>query len=190
LPLFACAIVCNREPTDDLPGWQVKDSDLRTIPLPKHTIDLLTRWQGEAQTGNTFVVLTPERAALIKIKWRQCKRDKGQWLNYQWANNILRRFIHDTKRAGIKPTGKLTFHVLRKNACQNWVDAGLPMHATAAFMGRSDIATTRNYYNQVDDVHIQKAATAIQNILRIAETKAGKRDVCNTYEVSPAIEKR
>jgi hypothetical protein len=64
------------------------------------------------------------------------------------------------------------------------------MHATAAFMGHSDIATTRDYYNQVDDVHIQKAATAIQNILRIAETKAGKRDVCDTYEVSPAAEKR
>jgi integrase len=134
-------------------------------------------------------VLTPERAELIKIKWQRCKGNKGQWLNHQWANNILRRFIRDTKRAGIKPTGKLTIHVLRKNACQNWVDAGLPMHATAAFMGHSDIQTTRAYYNQVDDYHVQKAATAIQNMLDGAEQKAGKKDVCDTYEQAPAKEK-
>ena len=184
-----CVILCNREPTDDWPGWQVKDSDQRTIPLPKDTVDLLARWQGEAQTGNPFVVLTPERAELIKIKWRRSKRQGQQWLNHQWANNTLRRFIRDTKRAGIKPTGKLTIHVLRKNACQNWVDAGLPMHATAAFMGHSDIQTTRGYYNQVDDYHVQKAAAAIQDMLSSAETKAGKRDVCDTYETSPATGK-
>jgi integrase len=181
-----CVVICNREPTDDLPGWQVKDSDLRTIPLPKDTVDLLAAWHAEATTGNPFVVLTAERAELIKIKWQQCKHSRGQWLNHQWANNILRRFIRDTKRAGIKPTGKLTIHVLRKNAAQNWVDAGLPMHATAAFMGHSDIATTRTYYNQVDDYHVQKAAAAIQGMLE----KARKQDVCETYEQTAATEKR
>ncbi|MGD0078738.1 MAG: tyrosine-type recombinase/integrase [Sedimentisphaerales bacterium] len=183
-------VICNREPADDWPGWQVKDSDQRPIPLPKHTIDLLTKWQGEAVTGNPFVVLSAERAKLIKAKWQRCKNSRGQWLNHQWANNTLRRFIRDTKRAGIKPTGKLTIHVLRKNACQNWVDAGLPMHATAAFMGHSDIQTTRGYYNQVDDYHVQKAATAIQNILDGAEKKTEKVDVCDTYEQAPATEKR
>ena len=187
--LRGCVVISNKEPTEEWPGFDVKDHDQRIIPLPKHTIDLLTQWQGEAQTGNPFVVLTAERAELIKMKWRRCKRNKGQWLNYQWANNILRRFVRDTKRAGIKPTGKLTIHTLRKNACQNWVDAGLPMHAIAAFMGHSNIQTTRAYYNQVDDFHVNKAAAAIQGLLTSTEQKAEKKDVSRTYELAPATEK-
>jgi integrase len=80
------------------------------------------------------------------------------------VNNVLRNFRHHCKRAGIKPVGKFTIHTLRKCAGQNWADH-LPMNVVKELMGHSSIATTAEFYNQVDAEHEAKAARVIQRLI-------------------------
>jgi len=54
-------IVVNREATATLPPFHIKDHEARRIPLPRHTIDLLTKWQAKAHEGVPYILLTKER---------------------------------------------------------------------------------------------------------------------------------
>ncbi|MGD0572338.1 MAG: site-specific integrase [Sedimentisphaerales bacterium] len=182
-------LIASRNGTDELPPFDIKGHAARKIPLPKDTIDLLTTWQAQAPEGVPFVFLSKERYERIKVKWQQLRKQGKPWLNRYWTNNTLRAFKAHVKRAGIIADGVLTIHTLRKNACQNWVDAGLPMNVVKEFMGHADIATTQEFYSQVDAYHEQLAATKIQDMLDGADTKTEKVDVCDTYEPSPATTK-
>ena len=70
----------------------------------------------------------------------------------------------------------MTIHTLRKCAAQNWADH-LPINVVKELMGHSSIATTQEYYSQVDSDHEAKAARVIQNLL-----SENKSDVQLTYE--------
>jgi integrase len=85
------------------------------------------------------------------------------------VNNVLREFKRHIKRAGIKPVGKLTIHTLRKSCGQNWAD-NLPMNVVKELMGHSNIATTQEFYTQVDSDHEAKAARVIQELLESADS--------------------
>lgn len=166
-------IIANREGTTNMPEFRIKDHEARQIPLPKHTIDLLTEWQAQAPEGVPYILLTKERYELVKAKWHRLRKEGKPWLNRYMVNNVLRNFKGHYKRAGIKPVGKLTIHTLRKCAGQNWADY-LPMNVVKELMGHSDIATTQKYYTQVDSDHEAKAARVIQELL--------EKDVSRTYE--------
>lgn len=73
-------------------------------------------------------------------------------------------------RAGIKPVGKLTIHTPRKSCGQNWADH-LPMNVVKELMGRSSVATTQEFYTQVDSDHEAKAARVLQQLIDGADTK-------------------
>ncbi len=73
------------------------------------------------------------------------------------VNNVLRDFKGHSRQAGIKPTGKLTIHTLRKSCGQNWADH-MSMHVVKELMGHSSIATTQEFYTQVDKDHQIQAA--------------------------------
>ncbi|MHC4543780.1 MAG: tyrosine-type recombinase/integrase [Planctomycetota bacterium] len=84
------------------------------------------------------------------------------------VNNVLRNFQKHFKRAGIKPIAKLTIHTLRKSCGQNWADY-LPMNVVKELMGHSSIATTAEFYNQVDADHEAKAARVVQRLLDMGD---------------------
>lgn len=168
-------IIANREATATLPPFHVKDHETRQIPLPKHTVDLLTQYQTQAPEGVPYILLTEKRFAIVKAKWDQLKIKKKPWLNRYMINNVLRNFKGRCKRTGIQPIGTLTIHTLRKCAGQNWADY-LPMNVVKELMGHSTIVTTQKYYSQVDADHEAKAAAVIQSLLE------NESDVKQTYE--------
>lgn len=168
-------VISNRDGTTDMPPFKVKDHEARRIPLPKHTIDLLTEWQAQAPEGVPYILLTKERYQIVKTKWQQLRKEGKPWRNRYMINNILRNFKVHYKRAGIKPVGKLTIHTLRKCCGQNWAD-NLPMNVVKELMGHSSIATTQEFYTQVDADHEAKAARIIDEMLK------GSQDVSQTYQ--------
>jgi len=168
-------IVAERKATTTLPPFRIKDYEARRIPLPKHTIDLLTEWQTHAPEGVPYILLTEDRFERIKAKWQKLQEQKAPWLNDYIINNVLRNFKAQYKRAGIKPVGELTVHTLRKCAGQNWADY-MPINVVKEWMGHSDISTTQEFYNQVDKDHEAKAALLIQNLLDTGLTLAHKNE--------------
>lgn len=161
-------IISDREGTTTMPPFHVKDHQARSIPLPAHTIDLLTQWQAKAPEGVPYILLDKERYGLIRKKWQQLKKECKPWFNRYMVNNVLRDFKSHYKRAGIKPVGKLTIHTLWKSAGQNWADY-LPMNVVKELMGHSKAETTLEYYNQVDKDHEKKAARVIQKLLECVD---------------------
>ncbi len=157
-------VVNNREGTETVPEFSIKDHEKRRIPLPPHTIDLLTQLHAEVSEKVPFILLTKERFERVQVKWQQVCEQGKPWKNRYLVNNVLKKFKKYYKRAGIKPVGKFTVHTLRKCAGQNWADY-LPMNVVKELMGHSNISTTAEFYNQVDRDHEMKAARVIQNLL-------------------------
>ena len=163
-------VIDNRDEATNMHPFHVKDHEKRRVPLPKDAIDLLTKWQAEAPEGVPYILVTKERYERVKAKWRRLKKDGKQWRNRYMVNNVLRDFKEHFKRAGIKPVAKLTIHTLRKSCGQNWADY-LPMNVVKELMGHSSIATTAEFYNQVDADHEAKAAEVIQRLIDISSSR-------------------
>ncbi len=178
-------VISNRDGTADMPPFKIKDHEARRIPLTPHTIDILTQWQTQADEGVPYILLTKERYALVKARWRKLRKEGKRWRNRFMVNNVLRNFKIHCRRAGIKPIGSLTVHTLRKCAGQNWADY-LPMNVVKELMGHSDIATTQKFYLQVDQDHEEKAARVIQQLIDSVDTskKSDATDVKQTYEAN------
>lgn len=159
--------VVNQPETLTLPPFDIKDSDERIIPIPKHTIDLLTKLQLDSD-GSPYVLLTGERFLKIKTKWLQCQKTGQPWLIRYWANNIPRNFNKRVKRSGIDTVGKkLTVHVLRKCCMQNWQNY-LPMNVVKNLAGHSNIETTEKFYSTVDESQLANAARMSDELLNKA----------------------
>jgi hypothetical protein len=58
--------------------FEVKDHQARSIPLPAHTMDLLTQWQTKAPEGIPYILLDKERYGLVRKKWQQLKKKSKQ----------------------------------------------------------------------------------------------------------------
>lgn len=150
----------NRPGTPTMPPFHVKDHEARTIPLPKHTLNILTELQAHASEGIPYVLLDEQHYNTAIAKWWRCQQEGLPWLNRNLANNVLREFKRHLKRAGIKPNGSLSVHTLRKCGCQNWANH-LPINVVKELMGHSSISTTQKFYNQVDKDHRAKAAAVV-----------------------------
>ncbi len=176
-------MISNHEGTADLPPFKIKDHESRRIPLPEHTVRLLAEWQDAAPENVPYILLTAERLKRIKKRWQKLRREGKPWRNRYMVNNVLRKFKRHCKRAGIKPVGKPTIHTLPKCAGQNWADY-LPMNVVKELMGHSNIATTAEFYNQVDADHEEKAARVIQKLIDNAENNknSNKTDAKMTPE--------
>jgi len=123
--------------------FHIKDHGARRVPLPAHTIDLLTQFHAKAPEGVPYILLSEERYKQVKSKWQQFRKIGKPWLNRYMVNNVLRDFRSHYKRAGIKPVGKLTIHTLRKSCGQNRAD-NLPMNVVKELMGHSNSLPPKN----------------------------------------------
>jgi integrase len=165
--------IVNRPATEQYPPFDFKDSDVRTIPLPKLTLDMLAQLQLEAPDNVPFVLMGKQGCQRIRDKWQKYREQGRPWLNQYWSNNVIRNFHRRVKWAGIEPNGKeLTVHVLRKCCGQNWANT-LPMNVVKEFMGHSSIDTTERFYSTVDDDHFDKATETMNYLLKAIPKNAG-----------------
>ena len=160
----------NRSGTATMPPFHVKDHEARMVPLPKHTLDILTELHAEAPEGVPYILLDEKRYHLVIAKWQKFQREGRSWENEDMANNTLREFKRHLKWAGIKPDATLSIHTLRKCCCQNWANH-LPPNVTRELMGHADISTTMEYYSQVDKDHRKKAARVINRLVSNCDVK-------------------
>jgi integrase len=162
--------VVNQKATDILPPFDIKDTDARTVPVPKHTLDLLTKLQLESPVGSPYILITGDRFKLVCDKWQQCRQTGKAWLTRYWANNIIKNFHRRIKQAGIDNNGKkLTVHVLRKCCSQNWQN-NFPVTVVMNWLGHSNPTTTGIFYSTVDEIHFDAALRYAENLLASAMT--------------------
>jgi integrase len=159
-------IVQNREGTDIMPPFYVKDNEKRTIPLPKQTVDLLIelRLSNPGIFKVPYILLTERQYNSMIAKYDSYRKQRRPWLNRNMANNQLTNFKLHVKKAGIKPNGQLAIHTLRKSCIKTWADH-LPPNVTKELAGHADLATTMKYYNQVEDEQRLKAGQMMENWL-------------------------
>ncbi len=157
-------VIENREATPTMPPFHLKDYEARRIPLPKHTLGILRELQAKARFKCPFILLSEQRYKTVLENWRRYQKDGRVWENRDMFLNAGREFRRHQRKAGIKPTGSLSIHTLRKCAGKNWADA-LPPHVVKELMGHSTIATTMKYYAQVDATQRTRAAAAVEGLI-------------------------
>jgi integrase len=149
--------VARRESDGFVQKWTPKDHEMRSIPLPKQAIDLLTRWQ----------TLAPEKCPYVFMdhgRWEYYRQQvqSGTWRAGQdLTNNVLRRFQTICRRAGVGP---YTVHDLRRSCITNWARE-LPIHVVQQLAGHSEIKTTQQFYLSVRPEDVNKAQQVQQALV-------------------------
>lgn len=147
-------------------AWTPKDHQMRMIPLPAKTINLLAVWQSAAPEGCPYVFMKQTR-------WDYYRRqvERGRWRAGQdLLNNLLKRFQRLCRKAASRP---YTLHDLRRTCITNWAGQ-LPIHVVQQLAGHSDMRTTQQYYLSVQPQDLEKAR-AIQESLLGTVTEGGYR---------------
>lgn len=145
--------------------WNIKDHDMRTVPLTDDVMQLLINLQSRQPAGCPYVVVPPARYEWIQNvrKGQKSKRHKDVWRYDDSRVNIIPRFSVEfdriKKRAGIT---NMTFHDIRRTAITNWFYAGLEINEVMRLAGHSKIETTVDYYLAVKDDLMNKARKAVK----------------------------
>lgn len=138
-------------------AWTPKDHQMRMIPLPAKTINLLAAWQSAAPKGCPYVFMKQTRWAYYR---RQVER--GRWREGQdLLNNLLKRFQSLCRRVGSRT---YTFHDMRRTCITNWAGQ-LPIHVVQQLAGHSDMRTTQRYYLSVQPQDLDKARAIQASLL-------------------------
>jgi len=138
-------------------AWTPKDYQMRMIPLPAKTVNLLSAWQSVAPEGCPYVFMGQGRWAYYR---RQVER--GRWRDGQdLLNNLLKRFKGLCRRAASRP---YTLHDIRRTCITNWAGQ-LPIHVVQQLAGHSDMRTTQQYYLSVQPHDLGKARAIQASLL-------------------------
>jgi integrase len=157
-------IIQNREGSDIMPPFSIKDKDERFVQLPTETLDLLTQYQQEAPEGVPYILLTQERyERVLKRSHNYCKQGRS-WRNRYMVNNVGRDFKSHAKRAGLRFTASFTIHTFRKTCARNWADH-LPANVVKFYLGHSNISTTNKFYSIVDESHTSRTTKVMDELL-------------------------
>lgn len=136
--------------------WSPKDHQLRMIPLPAQTVNLLAAWQSVAPEDCPYIFMEQAR-------WDYYRRqvEASRWRERtDLVNNLLRRFQTICRKAGVRA---YTLHDLRRSCITN-LARQLPIHVVQQLAGHSDMHTTQRYYLVVQRQDLERAR-AIQAAL-------------------------
>ena len=164
----------NRPATPTLPPFRIKDHETRTIPLPKHTLEILEdlKTYSEATDEKTpYVLLEKRHYETLVAKWQKYKSQGRAWRNQDMSNNTNRELERHLKHAGIEPEEPLSIHTLRKSCIQNWANNITNPKVTQRLAGHADLKTTMRYYCQVTENERAQAALVIENLLKKTDVK-------------------
>jgi integrase len=156
---FAAGQVHVTRRTDDgfIQAWTPKDHEMRSIPLPRLAIDLLTQWQTQAPEQCPYVFMDHGRWDYFRQQIHNNTWRAGQDL----TNNVLRRFKTICRKACVGP---YTVHDLRRSCITNWAKE-LPIHVVQQLAGHSDIKTTQQFYLSVRPEDVDKAQQVQQELV-------------------------
>jgi len=168
----------NRVSTPILPGFLIKDKEVRSIPMPSWLIEMLKELKKQASADNPFAFLSLERYEAMKTRWERLYQEgkKDTWFNRDVGNNILRNFKVYCKKAGISTAEKLTVHCLRKSYCQNLANAGIPAITMLRLTGHSSLRVCEQYYLKVADANEKQAMAAMDRLMEDKNREEGDGD--------------
>jgi integrase len=149
--------ITRKEAAGLVQAWTPKDHQLRMIPLPAQTVNLLAAWQSVAPEGCPYVFMKQTR-------WDYYRRqvERGRWREGQdLLNNLLKRFKTICRKAGI---GSYTLHDMRRTCLTNWA-GHLPIHVVQQLAGHSNMRTTQKYYLVIQPHDLQKARAIQASLL-------------------------
>jgi integrase len=159
--------IVNRKGSKDIPVFKIKDKHVRSVSIPNWVSKILIEVQGSSEERCPFVFLTQKRYELVKKRWHRYMSEgiTSKWKNKDVANNILRDFKVKVRHAGIKETGKITIHCLRKSWASNLANAGVPPHTLMKMGGWSNIETVLKYYIKTSDENEKKAVRILDELM-------------------------
>jgi len=137
--------------------WTPKDHEMRTIPMPPQTVELLAALKATAPSDCPYVFMDEGR-------WDYYREqvESGQWTASRClVNNVLRRFRTLCRRGKV---GHYTIHDLRRSCITNWAKKA-PIHVVQKLAGHSDIKTTQQFYLSVQSEDFVKARDAQEALL-------------------------
>jgi integrase len=164
----------NRPATAALPPFKIKDYETRTVPLPRHTIEILAdlrTYLSATDEQTPYVLLEKRSFETVCAKWRKYQSKGRAWRNQDMANNTNRELRRHLKHAGIESDEPLSIHTLRKSCIQNWANSITNPKVTQRLAGHADLKTTMQYYCQVTENERAQAALAIDNLLKKTDVK-------------------
>lgn len=140
-------------------AWTPKDYEIRTVPIPQRTVNILRELRQKAD-DSPYVFVSLIRLALINAKLDSgVRRNRAETLN-----NVLRDFKriqnHAAKRIQSNCWQLGTIHDLRRTYGTMMAEA-VPMHVLSQLMGHSDISTTAKYYLHVGEHHAGQIRRAL-----------------------------
>ena len=149
--------IISKPETAGIGAWRPKDYDSRVVPIPTHSVDLLTRLHAIADEGAVFVFLSPKR-----IAWISAKRKAGTWSEGQKViNNLDRDYKRIAKAAGV---ADVCLHDLRRSALTHWAKR-LPAAVVKELADHGDIKTTLKYYVSLRAADLDEARTVMEAAL-------------------------
>lgn len=100
--------IASRKVTADMALLEVKDYEAVRVPLPPHTIDLLTQWQAQAPEKVPYILLEEKHYRRVTAKWQKLRSEGKPWRNRYMVNNAQSDLKKHAKIASVKLVGKLT----------------------------------------------------------------------------------
>ena len=140
---FNHGVVCvqPKKETEFTWRWQVKDKDVREVPLIEELAKLLVQLQVELPEGQPYLLIPPQRyQRLIELKERGKLLD---WVRRDPDNNFSRSIGSLFHKSEVRDA---TFHDLRRTCITEWLENGLHPHEVMRLAGHSNISTTMKYY--------------------------------------------
>ena len=162
--------VQSRATTDKLPPFRIKTkASERIVPVPEHTLNILRQLRlANALKSGPFVVLSERQYQTLQERWARYRKKGRAWESQLTVNNVNREFRRHLSKAGIEREAgnTLSFHTLRKCAGKNWADRIVNPKIVQVLMGHKTLETTMKFYNKMADTDMQKAADAIDIMLK------------------------
>ena len=164
--------IFNRSGTKDIPSFNVKDYEARSVPMNRWVVEILIKLQEESEEGCPFVFLTTRRYEVVKKRWHKLVKagQSRDWENRYMLNGVLKNFKARIVAAGIKTNLKINLHCLRKSWATNLANSGkVPIHTLKELGGWSHVKTCEEFYLQSSDANRERACEVLNELAGIGE---------------------
>jgi len=155
----------NREGTDQMPTFDMKDYEARTIYMPDITIEALKELHKIVDSPYAF--LNKDSWLQVKSKWIRFKNEgrEKEWSSKELMGSANHTFLRYCKKAGIQTAKKLHLHCLRKSYGTNMARLNTPPKTLQEWMGHSSLNVTMSYYVQNLDENKRKALENLNDLM-------------------------
>ena len=156
----------NRTGSQDMPVYNIKDYEARSIKMPKFAIEALLELKEIDGGGSPFVFLCQDQWQRALTRWHLFTEGgmQEQWNSKELIGSALRDFKSYCRKAGINTHKKLNLHSLRKGYGSNMAKI-CPAHTLRSLMGHSSILTTMEFYVQDIDENKKKAVELLDKMM-------------------------